>query len=135
MVCISLNTVAVLTTIVSYCNDLVYQGVLEPLRGNAKHEVPWGTMALQPVYSPSQSFGGSRGNFGEAEAIAQWLVAQYHALLAYARQQDKKYQTMDDANVLRRAVGIVTPFSKQAGLIRDELRKVGIEGLTVGTRA
>lgn len=119
--------------IVSYCNDLVYQGILEPLRGNAKHEVPWGTMTLQPVYSPSQSFGGSRGNFGEAEAIAQWLVAQHNALLAYARQQDKKYRTMDDANVLRRAVGIVTPFSKQADLIRGELRKVGIEGLTVGT--
>lgn len=119
--------------IVSYCNDLVYQGVLEPLRGNAKHEVPWGTMALQPVYSPSQSFGGSRGNPGEAVVIAQWLVEQHQALLAYARQQDKEFQVMDDANVLRRAIGIVTPFSKQAGLIRAELRKVGIEGLTVGT--
>jgi hypothetical protein len=119
--------------IVSYCNDLVYQGVLEPLRGNAKHEVPWGTMALQPVYSPSQSLGGSRGNAGEAKAIAQWLVDQHQALLAYARQQDKEFKTLDDASVLRRAVGIITPFSKQADLIRTELRNVGIEGLTVGT--
>jgi hypothetical protein len=119
--------------IVSYCNDLVYQGVLEPLRGNAKHEVPWGTMALQPVYSPSQSLGGSRGNAGEAKAIAQWLVEQHQALLAYARQQDKEFKTLDDASVLRRAVGIITPFSKQADLIRTELRNVGIEGLTVGT--
>lgn len=119
--------------IVSYCNDLVYQGVLEPLRGNAKSKVPWGSMALQTVYSPSQSFGGSRGNPGEAESIAQWLLGEHQALLAYARQQDKEYQTMDDAEVLRRAVGIITPFSKQAGLIRTELSKVGIEGLTVGT--
>jgi len=119
--------------IVSYCNDLVYQGVLEPLRGNAKHEVPWGTMALHPVYSPSKSYGGSRGNVGEAKAIAMWLVEQYQALLAYARQQDKQFKNLDDASVLRRAVGIITPFSKQADLIRTELRNVGIEGLTVGT--
>jgi hypothetical protein len=119
--------------IVDYCNSLVYQGVLEPLRGNAKHEVPWGTMALQPVHSPSQSFGGSRGNPGEAKTMASWIVTQYQTLLAYARQQDEKYQDMDDAEVLRQTVGIVTPFSKQAELIRYELRKVKIEGLTVGT--
>ncbi|WP_157982925.1 hypothetical protein [Idiomarina aquatica] len=88
-------------------------------------------MALQTVYS--QSFGGSRGNPGEAESIAQWLLGEHQALLAYARQQDKEYQTVDDAEFLRRAVGIVTSFSKQDGLIRTELSKVGIEGLTVGT--
>ncbi|RUO42428.1 hypothetical protein CWE23_10020 [Idiomarina aquatica] len=109
----------------------MYQGVLEPLRGNAKSKVPWGSMALQTVYS--QSFGGSRGNPGEAESIAQWLLGEHQALLAYARQQDKEYQTVDDAEFLRRAVGIVTSFSKQDGLIRTELSKVGIEGLTVGT--
>lgn len=119
--------------IVGYCNDLVYQGVLEPLRGKAEHKVPWGTMALQPVYSPSRSFGGSRGNPGEAEAIVSWLMTQYQTVLAYARQQDKKYQAMEDAEVFRQTVGIVTPFIKQAELIRYEMRKVGIEGLTVGT--
>lgn len=119
--------------IVDYCNALVYQGVLEPLRGNARHDVPWGTMAMQPVYSPSRPFGGSRGNPGEAETIAHWLVSQVPTLLAYARQQDKKYHDMDDAKVLCHTVGIITPFRIQANLIRTELRKMGIEGLTVGT--
>lgn len=119
--------------IVSYCNDLVYQGVLEPQRGDAKHDVPWGTMAMQPVNSPSQSFGGSRGNPGEAKAIAHWLVAQQATLLSYARLQDKKYYEVDDAAVLSKTVGIITPFSKQAALIRSELKNVNIEGITVGT--
>lgn len=120
-------------TIVGYCNDLVYQGVLEPQRGDAKHEVPWGTMAMQPVNSPSQSFGGSRGNPGEAKAIVQWLVAQQETVLSYARLQDKKYCEVDDAEVISKAVGIITPFSKQADLIRAELKSLNIEGVTVGT--
>lgn len=119
--------------IVDYCNALVYQGVLEPLRGNAKHDVPWGMMTLESVYSPSQSFGGSRGNPDEAKAIAEWVVAEKTVLVEYAKEQDKKYHDMDDAEVLCHTVGIITPFSKQANLIRTELRKKGIEGLTVGT--
>ncbi|BBO83791.1 hypothetical protein DSCO28_43570 [Desulfosarcina ovata subsp. sediminis] len=119
--------------IVGYCNDLVYRGVLEPLRGKSKDKVPWGTMALQPVYSSSKSFGGSRGNPGEAKAIAHWLMTQYRTLLDYARQQDEKYRDLEDAEVLRKTVGIVTPFSKQAVLIRSELKRAGIDGLTIGT--
>ncbi|MEJ2670496.1 MAG: hypothetical protein P8077_09780 [Gammaproteobacteria bacterium] len=65
-----------LNEIVGYCHELVYRGLLEPLRGDAKHELPWGVMALVPVYSPSRSFGGSRGNQGEARAFANWLMNQ-----------------------------------------------------------
>ncbi len=119
--------------IIDYCNKLIYQGVLEPLRGNPKRDVPWGTMVLQPVSSPSRSYGGSRGNSGEARAIASWLMQEYHTILAYARQQEEKYQYIDDASVLCQTVGIVTPFSKQAELIGQELRKVGIKELTIGT--
>lgn len=119
--------------IISYCNDLVYQGMLEPQRGNNKENLPWGAMALYPVYSPSQSFGGSRGNPGEAKVIANWLKAQSQTLLAYAKLHDAKYQNMTDAEVLRQNIGIITPFKQQASLISNALRKKGIEGLTVGT--
>ncbi|RLM22674.1 hypothetical protein BIY29_11835 [Brenneria alni] len=119
--------------IVGYCNELVYKGILEPLRGNARHAIPWGMMTLQPVLSPSRTFGGSRGNPGEAQVIAQWLLSESSAIVQYARQQDKKYLSINAADVLQKTVGIVTPFSKQSELIRRALREVGIEGITVGT--
>ncbi|MEL6117794.1 AAA domain-containing protein [Photobacterium sp. SP02] len=119
--------------IVGYCNDLVYQGVLEPLRGNAKHDVPWGTMTMEPVVSASRSYGGSRGNPGEAQVIADWVFSQSKKIVEYARQQDEKLKDKTDAVVLSKAVGIITPFSKQAALIRSELTKHSIENITVGT--
>lgn len=119
--------------IVGYCNDLIYKGLLEPMRGEAKHVVPWGTMSMKHVCSPSSSFGGSRGNYGEAKEIANWLAAERSVIVAYARQQDDKYLAMDDLSVLKKTVGIITPFSKQAQLIKNELQRVGVSGLTVGT--
>lgn len=120
-------------SIVGYCNDLVYKGVLEPLRGEPKHEVPWGTMSMIPVSQASTSYGGSRGNAGEAKEIARWLSSEVAAIIRYARDTNPTWAGKSEAEVLKLAVGIITPFSKQAALIRNELKTNGIEGLTVGT--
>lgn len=112
---------------------MVYEGVLEPLRGFPKQPVPWGTFSMVETASPSRSYGGSRGNPGEADHIAEWLNAERSKILDYARQQNPKWSDKDDDEVLKLAVGIITPFSKQARLIRQALGKVGIYGLTVGT--
>jgi superfamily I DNA and/or RNA helicase len=85
------------------------------------------------VEEPSSSYGGSRGNPGEAKRIAQWLRAERENILTYARQMDPKLVDKSDEEVLKTSVGIITPFSKQATLIRTELRRQGIDGLTVGT--
>ena len=119
--------------IVGYCNTMVYEGVLEPLRGSPEQPVPWGTFAMVATASPSRSYGGSRGNPGEAEHIAKWLKAEREHILAYTRQHNPKWTDKDDEEVLKLAVGIITPFSKQAHLIRQALSQVGIHGLTVGT--
>ncbi|GAA6169020.1 DEAD/DEAH box helicase [Sessilibacter corallicola] len=119
--------------IIKYCNKLVYKGVLDALRGDPKTIVPWGTMSFYEVFSPSQSLGGSRANSGEAKAIVQWLSDEREAILDYARQQDKKLIQLSDAEVLKKSVGIVTPFSKQAKVIEKLLKQQGIRGLTVGT--
>jgi len=119
--------------IVQYCNDLVYQGVLEPLRGEPKQEVPWGSMTLVPVNAPSKSQGGSRANHGEARRIAEWLQEEKERIVAYARAADSRLMEINDCEVLQKAVGIVTPFKQQAALIRQQLRQIGITGLTVGT--
>lgn len=119
--------------IIEYCNKLVYKGVLNALRGDPKAPVPWGTMSFCDVFSPSQSMGGSRGNTGEAEAIVRWLCNEREAILSYARNQDAKLIQVNDAEVLKKAVGIITPFSKQAKIIEKLLLQQGIKGLTVGT--
>jgi hypothetical protein len=119
--------------IIGYCIALVYQGILEPLRGNPKRPVPWGVLSMVSVEEPSSSYGGSRGNPGEAKRTAQWLRAERENILTYARQMDPKLVDKSDEDVLKMSVGIITPFSKQATLIRTELRRQGIDGLTVGT--
>ena len=119
--------------IIGYCNALVYQGILEPLRGNPQRHVPWGILSKVSVEEPSRSYGGSRGNPGEAKRIAQWLSAERENILHYARQTNPKLVDKSDEEVLKTSVGIITPFSKQATLIRTELRRQGIDGLTVGT--
>ncbi|WP_444922089.1 DEAD/DEAH box helicase [Microbulbifer sp. CnH-101-G] len=119
--------------IIKYCNKLVYKGELDALRGNPKLVVPWGTMSFYEVFSPSQSIGGSRANLGEATAIVRWLCDERKTILDYARRQDKKMIQLSDAEVLKKSVGIITPFNKQAKIIVKLLQQYGIHGLTVGT--
>lgn len=75
--------------------------------------------------------GGSRANSGEA--IVRWLCDERTTILDYARRQDKKLIQLSDAEVLKKSVGIVTPFNKQAKVIEKLLQQHGIYGLTVGT--
>jgi hypothetical protein len=119
--------------IIAYCNDIIYQGLLEPKRGNPKQNVPWGEMSFIEVTSPSVKFGGSRGNVGEAKAIANWLANNFVSIVAYARSQDNALIQVDDAIVFQQSIGVVTPFSKQAQLIRQKSKDSNLPTFTVGT--
>jgi len=119
--------------IIGYCNDLIYQGVLEAKRGSPKKNVPWGEMSFVEVISPSAKFGGSRGNVGEAEAIANWLTDNFASIVAYTREQDDSLMEVDDAVVFKKSIGVVTPFSKQAQLIRQKSKDSNLPTFTVGT--
>jgi superfamily I DNA and/or RNA helicase len=119
--------------IVAYCNNLVYEGVLEPMRGKPKQSVPWGIMSMVDVFGTSQSRGGSRVNEHEAQTIASWLQSQIPRLIAYTRKTRPEWHQKNDSEILSLSVGIVTPFKQQAGLIRKYLSKLGIQELTVGT--
>jgi len=119
--------------IINYCNDLVYQGVLEPLRQGPKQPVPWGCMSFIAVEGVSNSTGGSRSNISEAKFIANWLSEEQEHISEYIDKVDPKLNGLSNAEKLQKSVGIITPFKKQANLIRKELKKVGIKGLTVGT--
>ncbi len=119
--------------IIGYCNDIIYQGVLEPMRGNPKQKVPWGEMSFIEISSPSAKFGGSRGNLGEAKAIANWLDDNFVGIIAYARAQDDNLALYSDAVVFQKSIGVITPFSKQAKLIRQKSKDLYLPSFTVGT--
>jgi hypothetical protein len=106
---------------------------LEAKRGNPKKNVPWGEMSFVKVTSPSGKFGGSRGNVGEAEAIANWLTDNFASIVTYARAQDDTLIQVDDTAVFQKSIGVVTPFSKQAQLISQKSKDSNLPSFTVGT--
>lgn len=119
--------------IIEYCNKLVYKGILDSKRGSPKSVVPWGTMSMVPVYGPSKSYGGSRGNENEATEIASWLLQEKNVILDYAKANNPKWVNKTDEEIFSLSVGVITPFKKQASLIHNELRKQSIQKITVGT--
>ena len=74
--------------IVEYCNNLVYSGKLEPLRGCAKDDKnnilanflpPMGHKQI--TVSHSQKSGSSRVNSKEANTIVEWLGKNYSIII------------------------------------------------------
>ena len=125
--------------IINYCNELVYDGLLIPMRNkndNDKgkkrvlNEKQYPYMGLHNIKSTrSQKIGTSRINKGEAAEIAKWLKVNYDKI--YRSYQNAK----SDINP-KNIVAIVTPFSLQASLIRRQLRlEMGemAENISVGT--
>jgi hypothetical protein len=108
--------------IIEYCNKLAYGGLLEPMKGPAKGGL-FPPLQFIPVQGRSKPSCTSRANPDEAQAIAQWLAANQHAL-------EQHFQLL-----LKDIVAIVTPFAGQKFTLRNTLRQVGINmnGLTIGT--
>lgn len=94
------------------------------------HGLAWDFL---PVNGNSVPKGTSRINIKEATAIAKWLVENRRAIEDYVIQKDDNLFQPQDHALLQKAVGIVTPFSHQAALIRQQLKHYGLPPLTVGT--
>lgn len=117
-----------LNSIISFCNDLCYWGLLQPLRSSPATDPelpPFGYVHVDGRAETPPS--GSRVNRLEAITIAEWL----------ATQRDSLEQAHGAA--LENIVGVVTPFKAQANLIEQECRARGISvgrgdaEMTVGT--
>ncbi len=108
--------------IISYCNELAYQGALIPLRSTPENRIfpPFGYAHIHGV---SFRKGGSRANYIEAEGISQWLKTNKDKI-------ENHYQ-----KTIESTVGIITPFAAQAGAIRESIKEHGIDSksITVGT--
>jgi hypothetical protein len=113
--------------IIGYCNALAYHGCLEPKRP-FEPGYPLPRMGYAHVQGQSQRVGGSRRNPTEAGTIAAWITERRAFLEALPRDSKGPFKPP-----LEDIVAVVTPFSAQAHLIRQELRKRGLNRVTVGT--
>lgn len=110
--------------IIQYCNELVYEGNLEPLRGNAATDEknvlknylpPMGRKQIDSTYS--QRVGTSRKNVKEAEEIVAWVSVNYSSLCEKYKDYEKEGQ-FDEKNIL----GIITPFKGQSIVIKRMIK-------------
>lgn len=118
--------------IVQYCNDLVYEGVLEPLRGNPKKPTPWPQLGFIHIDGHSDKKGSSRFHQNQADGIALWLTENKNGIENYAREVFGRENLSTD-QVLKKAVAVVTPFAAQTKRVIAALNKFGFPGITVGT--
>lgn len=117
--------------IINYCNQLVYKGNLDPMRGNGKDDEKiaikqWPQMGFRQVDTElSIRKGSSRLNLNEAKQIAEWLQNNFKFIVdAYS----------DDPQ--ENLVGIITPFKAQVSCIEKELKKLmpsNCSKISVGT--
>lgn len=114
--------------VISFCNALCYEGLLEAKRGAAPEGMPLPSLGYLHIDGYAESpVSGSRINRLEAVTVADWLVEHRTLLEGFYGEP------------LENLVGVVTPFKAQAVLIRQACQDQGInvgefEGeLTVGT--
>lgn len=104
--------------IIQYCNQLVYNGKLDPKRGKGKDDSDlaiklWPQMGYKQINTEySTKNGGSRQNYLEAETIAEWLKNNLKLIV-------ESYPKEDLSNL----VGIITPFKAQVQCISTQLKK------------
>jgi hypothetical protein len=108
--------------IISFCNTLCYNGMLQLMRGIAAEGRVVPAMGYLHIDGMALSYGGSRANATEAATIARWLAANCQDL---EHQYGKK---------LKDIVGVVTPFGRQVREIKSACATEGIDPkMTIGT--
>lgn len=119
-------------SIISYCNDLLYKGMLIPSRPVEGYKLKDRTdspfLFHEVAGSESRRSGSSRLNDKEANAIAHWINDNFSY---FTDIYDPSGQAPDQV------IGVVTPFAAQARLISQKIRDLGGTALgqavTVGT--
>lgn len=114
-----------LPEIIAICNELAYGGALAPLRP-AEEGLPLPPLGYAHIAGDCVSTRGSRGNNIEAETIVHWIRERQEQLEQY-------YARSGNTRSIEDLVGIITPFTHQADLLRRQLHQAGLPCLTVGT--
>ncbi len=105
--------------VIRFCNELVYQGRLRPLRPS-KTDGPLPALGWAHITSPAITDGGSRCNPGEAQVIADWLDR-------HRRELEEHY-----GGSLEDIVAVITPFVAQRTVLERAFREASLK-LRAGT--
>lgn len=109
--------------IISFCNELLYDGLLEPRRDPGSSKLDGLTPAFvfkEVPGSQDSQRGSSRINEVEAKEIAAWIVGNYPRYFdLYNSSESDPNKKVKSSDI----IGVVTPFRAQADLIMTELKK------------
>ncbi|MBW4620783.1 MAG: AAA family ATPase [Cyanosarcina radialis HA8281-LM2] len=111
--------------IISYCNQLAYEGRLISRR-DAEKIYSWSIFEHFDVRGYSYKIAGSRANEEEAQAIVEWLRDRHDEIL---QRGSDRYGSV----CLSDLVGIVTPFRQQKIVLRKLLDEADLDIEKVGT--
>lgn len=107
--------------IIGYCNELLYEGLLEPRRPAAASRLEGREPAFQWIDLPDsedEPRGSSRVNRAEARAVARWIIERYPR---YRSLYEDDGSGTGQGVAAHELIGVVTPFSAQARLITQEI--------------
>lgn len=115
-----------LDNLISYSNDYVYSGQLEPKRGKKPQvELDFikGNKGYVHIDNPSESAGKSRVNTVEAAVVAEWINIHHKRLIELYGKP------------IHEIVFVVTPYKPQSTLIKKNLKayNLAFDKITVGT--
>ncbi len=107
--------------IISYCNDLAYEGMLKPMKGKAKAGQLFPPMLLIHSEGNSQVHHKDRSNDSEAEQIKKWLTANRTKIESHYNSDATKPN-----KPIEEIVAIITPFKGQKRLLINKLKSSGV---------
>lgn len=117
-----------LDTIISYCNDLAYNGRLQPMRGNQIKPGGLAPFSYIHVIGKEVRSGSSRKNEQEAIMILDWLIQNSETIMdTYG----------DGEKTLKELVAVLTPFTAQKKyliqMVYTNKKYSQLKGITFGT--
>jgi superfamily I DNA and/or RNA helicase len=101
--------------IISYCNDLAYDGLLRPMKKKSKEALLFSPMLLIDVESKSTLVNKDRFNEKESDGISEWIYANRRLI-------EEKYK-----KPIEEVLGVITPFRGQKKLLSSKLARIGVD--------
>jgi len=109
--------------IIGYCNELLYDGLLEPKRSPEDSKLAGisDPFIFQEVPGSADSrSGSSRKNETEAVSISRWILDNFNRYFEIYNEQEEDPNKKVPADKI---IAVVTPFSAQARLIKKVLKR------------
>ncbi len=106
--------------VIDFCNDLVYRGLLQPVRKPLSQRI-LPPMGWAQIRSRTERQGSSWVNRGEAGAIAGWLSGMRKELEQHYGQH------------IAEIVGVITPFAAQKDVLKQALVEQDLANVDAGT--